>query len=700
MINGISVIVPAFNAQRTLPGTIKSILNTNTNKYEIIIVDDGSDIPVNDYIQPHPRLRILRNHKNLGPAFSRNKGALNAEFEVLLFIDSDVYIEKDTLPVLERRFNNSGIEIISGMFTSESIHHNFFSEFYLLRQFKGFISVPDKGDCIHGGIFAVRKALFIKEKGFSLIYERASVEDLELGRRLYLKGYHIFHDKQFTAVHDKHMSFFDMVKNDFFRTADRIRFVFSQRFLYDLLKKKRFEQTSLGFMGSIFFVPLIWVTVMAGFIDAVFLLYLPVLVLGVLIFNHEYLRFYLQRKGRSFLLKAVLFLLLDIQVIFAGALWGLLGCFRVQALSFLKNIKYLPYLRFIYWKQRPVELTFFITNKCDFMCRHCFYHEQLNNTYVRPMSLDEIKQVFESMPSLLRILISGGEPFLAENFSETIKTIYKEAKPLHITIPTNGFYTDKIISDTEEILRDCQNAIINIPVQINGCFELHTEICGVNAFNHVVETINRLKELKLCYANIIVGVAITQMKSNQDTLNEIYDYVKGSLQPDYISFSLIRNTSRYNEEMNIDLDIYASMNERVLKDALMPHFPFSNLYMAHRRNIFEGVKASKTNNTNAFPCYSGKIRIVMTPDGNVYPCETLMLSRSKRDYQMGKLREVDFDIVRILESKKAYEINRKIRATKCKCSHECDLTTNLFFNFNILTRTVYAYLKDRFLRKF
>ena len=50
----------------------------------------------------------------------------------------------------------------------------------------------------------------------------------------------------------------------------------------------------------------------------------------------------------------------------------------------------------------------------------------------------------------------------------------------------------------------------------------------------------------------------------------------------------------------------------------------------------------------------------------------------------GNLRENGYDFMEIWLSERAHEIRRQIRKTKCFCTHECFLNTNLFFNIRNL----------------
>ena len=90
----VSVIVPVYNAEKTLDKCIESLLNQTYKPYEIILIDDGSkdksaDI-CDDLSNKHDIISVI--HKtNEGLGFARNTGIEKATGDSILFLDSDDY---------------------------------------------------------------------------------------------------------------------------------------------------------------------------------------------------------------------------------------------------------------------------------------------------------------------------------------------------------------------------------------------------------------------------------------------------------------------------------------------------------------------------------------------------------------------------------------------------------------------------------
>ena len=86
-----SVIVPAFNAERTIGLTIESVLAQSDRDLELIVVDDGSTDETPEVIRSltaDPRLSVIR-QANQGTAGARNTGIAIARGEYVAFLDND-----------------------------------------------------------------------------------------------------------------------------------------------------------------------------------------------------------------------------------------------------------------------------------------------------------------------------------------------------------------------------------------------------------------------------------------------------------------------------------------------------------------------------------------------------------------------------------------------------------------------------------
>jgi glycosyltransferase involved in cell wall biosynthesis len=88
----ISIIIPAYNAARTLPVLIDSVMEQPYKNIEVIVVDDGSKDKtsevVNKYVIKNKRV-ILLSQSNQGVSAARNAGIRMARGEYMVFLDAD-----------------------------------------------------------------------------------------------------------------------------------------------------------------------------------------------------------------------------------------------------------------------------------------------------------------------------------------------------------------------------------------------------------------------------------------------------------------------------------------------------------------------------------------------------------------------------------------------------------------------------------
>jgi glycosyltransferase involved in cell wall biosynthesis len=84
----LSVIIPAYNRERTISATIDSVLACG-NPAEIIVVDDGSNDRTVEVVRGYGTKVILIQQPNAGPAAARNTGFVHSSGDLIAFLDSD-----------------------------------------------------------------------------------------------------------------------------------------------------------------------------------------------------------------------------------------------------------------------------------------------------------------------------------------------------------------------------------------------------------------------------------------------------------------------------------------------------------------------------------------------------------------------------------------------------------------------------------
>ena len=96
----VSVIIPAYNASRTVADTLGSLLAQTYREWEAIVVDDGSEDATPEIVarfaMRDPRISLIR-QPNGGESAARNTGVAKARNEWLLFLDADDWISPNHL---------------------------------------------------------------------------------------------------------------------------------------------------------------------------------------------------------------------------------------------------------------------------------------------------------------------------------------------------------------------------------------------------------------------------------------------------------------------------------------------------------------------------------------------------------------------------------------------------------------------------
>lgn len=97
----ITIILNVYNGEKYISKCLESIINQTYNYLEILIINDGSTDNTLKICESYKdkRIRIITT-ENLGLSFSRNVGIENAKGDYLYFIDSDDFMESDTIEYL------------------------------------------------------------------------------------------------------------------------------------------------------------------------------------------------------------------------------------------------------------------------------------------------------------------------------------------------------------------------------------------------------------------------------------------------------------------------------------------------------------------------------------------------------------------------------------------------------------------------
>jgi radical SAM protein with 4Fe4S-binding SPASM domain len=346
-------------------------------------------------------------------------------------------------------------------------------------------------------------------------------------------------------------------------------------------------------------------------------------------------------------------------------------------------MSYSPFahLKSIAWRAAPIQATLFLTRRCNLRCPFCFYRSQEGDRACREeeLSLAELKRISDSMGSLLWLAFSGGEIFLRRDLSAIAELFYRRNKPAMILLPTNGQLPETIREETEAILKTCPKSTVVVKLSLDGLEDVHDSLRGkTGAFRKTLETYQALAPLLKTHDNFELGVNTVFCAANQERMDEVIDYVDRLDAVCTHTVSLIRGEVDDPAMKVIDIEKYRRTIVRLeqrLKENGSATYRFRGGRLKAAQDILQRRRIYETYLTQRrrMPCLAGKLTVVVTEGGDVYPCEAF-------GQKMGNVREAGYNIRRILGSAAGRGILHTIEASRCHCTHECYTMMNILFN--------------------
>ncbi len=108
-----SIIIPVYNADKYIEKCIESIICQDRNKFEIIVVDDGSTdntgIICDKYSNKYSNIKVFHT-ENKGVSRARNLGLSEAIGDYILFVDADDWVTSDYIDVISKEIE--GVDLL------------------------------------------------------------------------------------------------------------------------------------------------------------------------------------------------------------------------------------------------------------------------------------------------------------------------------------------------------------------------------------------------------------------------------------------------------------------------------------------------------------------------------------------------------------------------------------------------------------
>jgi glycosyltransferase involved in cell wall biosynthesis len=258
----VSVIVPVFNADKTLPACLMALRAQLGPRDELLVVDDGSTDRSAELARAvaagDARVRMLAGEPHAGVAAARNRGARAARGELLLFTDADATLAPGAL---ERACRTLAVEeradAVVGIYAAECGPENVASRFKNLWIRDSYLRAKQPIQWLFGCIFCLPRALYEELGGFTESFSRGrGGGDIELGMRLAERGGTILLDRGLEVVHLRRYSARSLLANDLRRCAGYTALGLERLGLRRLARRRGFANIGADYLAGVVLVGL------------------------------------------------------------------------------------------------------------------------------------------------------------------------------------------------------------------------------------------------------------------------------------------------------------------------------------------------------------------------------------------------------------------------------------------------------------
>ncbi|MCK5581649.1 MAG: glycosyltransferase [Candidatus Omnitrophica bacterium] len=203
MSKQISIIIPAYNAERTISKTLERVfacMPPDGTQSEVIVVDDGSTDQTAEIVRGFGSVKYVY-QENKGPAAARNRGLREGQGDIVFFTDSDCLPQSDWLEKMFPHFQGPQVGVVCGSYGIANPQSVLARGIHQEILFRHRTLMPQYPKVFGSYNFAVRKNVFEEAGGFNETYPHASGEDNDLAYKILNKGHKIYFEKESFVDH-------------------------------------------------------------------------------------------------------------------------------------------------------------------------------------------------------------------------------------------------------------------------------------------------------------------------------------------------------------------------------------------------------------------------------------------------------------------------------------------------------------------
>lgn len=203
----VSVVILNWNGKPLLKKCLPSVINATKSvkgESEIIVVDNGSEDGSVEFIKnKYPKIKIVSLEKNLGISPGYNVGAKKAKGDVLVLLNNDIMLKKDSIITLLKQFKDRKVFAVAPKllkWDKTTVEAEFFGMKFIFGTLV--FTKPNFGEknknefktsritgFVPGGASAIDRKKFLELMGFDEIFAPYYWEDVDLSYRAYKRGW-------------------------------------------------------------------------------------------------------------------------------------------------------------------------------------------------------------------------------------------------------------------------------------------------------------------------------------------------------------------------------------------------------------------------------------------------------------------------------------------------------------------------------
>lgn len=322
----------------------------------------------------------------------------------------------------------------------------------------------------------------------------------------------------------------------------------------------------------------------------------------------------------------------------------------------------------------PPFMIIFINSICNLTCEHCFYWQNLNQR--DDLTFSEFEALSKELGNFEILNLSGGEPFIREDFAEICLLFTANNNVKQIYVPTNGYFTQRTELSLRKVLKSKTLDRFVCEISLDGMPDYHNRFRGnKRSFEKAMETYEMLVELQKEDERLRIHANTVAMSENMSEIWQLTEFLHDKCpHVEHHNLAIIRGDrknpslqgpalERYQELYKHVADVWRDREKHRFGSVVEPMLQWAKV---------KTIEAER----QVVPCKAGILSGVVYANGDVSVCET--------HAPLGNLRKKSF--FEIWDSAEAQNLRKQISNKDCYCTNEVFLWPSIVFQPVQLTR--------------